>query len=67
MKKQIAGWKEEIVAWRHDIHGHPELAFDELRTADFVAAKLESFGLDVHRGLGKAGVVGILQLLQVFH
>ena len=58
MKKQIAAWKDEITAWRRDIHKHPELAFEEHRTADLVAAKLESFGLDVHRGLGKTGVVG---------
>ena len=61
MKEQIAAWKDEIAAWRHDIHKHPELAFEEHRTADLVAAKLENFGLDVHRGLGKTGVVGTLR------
>ena len=61
MKEQIAAWKDEITTWRHDIHRHPELAFEEHRTADLVAAKLESFGLDVHRGLGKTGVVGTLR------
>lgn len=61
MKKQIAVWKDEITAWRHDIHKHPELAFEEHRTADLVASKLESFGLDVHTGLGKTGVVGTLR------
>jgi hippurate hydrolase len=43
MKEQIATWKDEITAWRRDIHKHPELAFEEHRTADFVAEKLESF------------------------
>jgi hippurate hydrolase len=60
MKEQIAAWKDEITAWRRDIHKHPELAFEEHRTADFVAQKLESFGLDVHRGL--AGTAKVLYL-----
>ncbi len=62
MKEQIAAWKDEITSWRHELHKHPELAFEEHRTADFVAAKLESFGLEVHRGLGKTGVVGTLRV-----
>ncbi len=51
----------ELTAWRHDIHQHPELAFEETRTSDFVAKKLEEFGLEVHRGLAKTGVVGTLR------
>ena len=47
-------------AWRRDIHAHPEIAFEEVRTSDIVAEKLESFGIDVHRGLAKTGVVGTL-------
>ena len=43
------------VGWRHDIHQDPETAFEELRTSQFVAETLESFGLDVHRGLAKPG------------
>jgi hippurate hydrolase len=50
-----------MVAWRHDLHRHPELGFAEQRTADRVAALLESFGLEVHRGLGRTGVVGVLR------
>jgi hippurate hydrolase len=50
-----------MTAWRRDIHAHPELGFQENRTADLVAAKLESFGLEVHRGIGKTGVVGVLR------
>ena len=61
MKEQIAAWKDEITSWRRDIHKHPELAFEEHRTADFVAEKLASFGLDVHRGLAGTGVVGTLR------
>lgn len=51
---------DEIIGWRHDLHAHPELAFQETRTSDFVAEKLASFGLRVHRGLARTGVVGTL-------
>lgn len=47
--------------WRHDIHRHPETAFEEQRTADKVASLLESFGIETHRGIGKTGVVGVLK------
>ena len=52
----------EMTAWRQDIHAHPELGFEELRTSDLVAEKLKSFGCEVHRGVGKTGVVGRLQV-----
>ncbi|HYG90417.1 MAG TPA: M20 aminoacylase family protein [Azospirillum sp.] len=51
----------DMKAWRHDLHAHPETAFEEQRTSDVVAEKLASFGLEVHRGLAKTGVVGILR------
>ena len=57
----IREFHPEMTAWRHDINAHPETAFEELRTADIVARKLESFGLEVHRGLAKTGVVGTLR------
>jgi amidohydrolase len=50
-----------IVAVRRDIHAHPELCFEEVRTADLVAAKLTEWGIPVHRGLGGTGVVGIVK------
>ena len=50
-----------IAAVRRDIHAHPELCFEEVRTADVVAGKLTEWGIPVHRGLGKTGVVGIVQ------
>ncbi len=53
--------RNEMVAWRHDFHHHPELGFDEHRTSARVAELLESFGLEVHRGIGGTGVVGVLQ------
>jgi hippurate hydrolase len=50
----------EFVQLRRDIHRHPELAFEEHRTAELVATKLEAWGYAVHRGLGGTGVVGTL-------
>ena len=58
---RIAEFHDEMTAWRRDIHSHPETAFEEDRTSDFVAAKLESFGVEVHRGLAKTGVIGTLK------
>jgi hippurate hydrolase len=46
---------------RRDIHAHPELCFQEQRTSDLVAARLTEWGIPVHRGLGKTGVVGIIR------
>ncbi len=60
--ERIAEIHEEMTAWRRDIHSHPELGFEEARTADLVAAKLAEFGCEVHRGLGKTGVVGSLRI-----
>jgi hippurate hydrolase len=51
----------EFIQLRRDIHRHPELAFEEHRTSDLVAAKLQSWGYQVRRGLGGTGVVGTLQ------
>ena len=49
-----------ITQLRRDIHAHPELCFEEVRTADLVAAKLTEWGIPIHRGLGTTGVVGIV-------
>lgn len=51
----------DVTEWRHTLHAHPETAFEEEWTSAFIAEKLESFGLEVHRGLAKTGVVGILR------
>ena len=50
-----------VAAIRRDIHAHPELCFEEVRTADLVAQKLTEWGIPIHRGLGTTGVVGIVQ------
>src|SRR5688500_18800566 len=51
----------EIISIRRDIHAHPELAFEERRTADLVAKTLLAWGISVDRSFGKTGVVGILK------
>ena len=51
----------ELTALRRDIHAHPELAFAENRTADIVARELARYGLEVHRGIARTGVVGVLR------
>ena len=58
---RIHGFAEELTAIRRDIHAHPEIGFEEVRTSGLVAKELESYGIEVHRGLGKTGVVGILK------
>jgi hippurate hydrolase len=51
----------DMTAWRQDLHAHPELGFEEHRTSEFVAGKLAEFGCEVHRNIGKTGVVGVLR------
>jgi amidohydrolase len=51
----------EMAALRRDLHAHPELCFEEVRTADVVAAQLTAWGIPIHRGLGTTGVVGIVK------
>ena len=54
-------YQDELARIRHDIHAHPELGLEEHRTADIVARKLEEWGIEVHRGVGVTGVVGVLR------
>ena len=58
---EIINFLPEIKNWRHELHSHPELGYEEEWTSNFVAEKLESFGIEVHKGLGKTGVVGVLK------
>src|SRR6266581_4100133 len=55
---QVAG---KVVAWRRDIHEHPELSNRETRTADLVAQHLRSLGLEVRTGVAHTGVIGVLR------
>ena len=59
--KDIENFHDEMTIWRRDIHQHPELAFEETRTSDFVAEKLKEFGIETHRGMAKTGVVGTIK------
>jgi len=51
----------EITALRRDLHAHPELCFEEHRTSELIARTLQGWGIEVHRGLGRTGVVGVIQ------
>ncbi len=57
----IGAFEAELVAFRRDLHAHPEVAFEEHRTAGRIAAELERLGIEVHRGLARTGVVGTLR------
>ena len=58
---RIRTYHAELKALRRDLHAHPELAFTETRTSSLVADRLGSWGIEVHRGLAKTGVVGVIQ------
>lgn len=58
---RIAEYADELTALRRDFHANPEIGFEETRTAGIVAEKLKSWGIEVHTGIGKTGVVGVLQ------
>lgn len=59
--EKIESYQEELAAIRQDLHAHPELGMEEFRTSEIVAAYLENLGIEVHRGVGKTGVVGVLR------
>ncbi|MGE0745158.1 MAG: M20 aminoacylase family protein [Rhodospirillales bacterium] len=61
MLDAFRGIHGEMTEWRHTIHAWPELAFEEQRTSDFVAAKLTEFGIEIDRGLAGTGVVGTIR------
>ncbi|MER9707565.1 M20 family metallopeptidase [Mesorhizobium sp. M0204] len=58
---EIAAAQSEIQALRRWLHAHPELGFEETQTSELVAKTLEEYGVEVHRGLGRTGVVGVLR------
>ena len=61
LNESILADAASIAALRRDIHAHPELCFEEKRTADVIAQALADWGIPVHRGLGTTGVVGIIK------
>ena len=59
---RIGEFHQDMTAWRRDLHAHPELGFEEHRTAAIVADRLKAFGVDeVHTGIARTGVVGVLR------
>ena len=58
---RVRAYQPELTDIRHDLHAHPELGLEEVRTADLVARKLAEWGIEVHRGVGVTGVVGVLR------
>ena len=60
--ERIAEFHDDLTNWRRDIHAHPELGFQEQRTSELVAQKLAEFGYEVHRGVGRTGIVGRLRV-----
>ena len=58
---QAHAMQDQLVAWRRDLHMHPEMGFEEIRTAGIVTEHLERLGYQVHTGIAKTGVVGVLQ------
>ncbi|MBL6078814.1 amidohydrolase [Belnapia sp. T18] len=59
--EHIRRHQEELTTWRRDFHAHPETGFEEVRTSALVAERLESWGIEVHRGIGRTGLVGVLR------
>src|SRR3546814_761150 len=59
--ESIKSFHDELTAIRHDIHAHPELGFQETRTSDLVASALAALGYQVHRNVGRTGLVGVLE------
>ena len=59
--EEILAQAHSLAAVRRDIHAHPELCFQEQRTADVVAQQLTAWGIPIHRGMGTTGVVGIIK------
>ncbi|WP_018259676.1 M20 aminoacylase family protein [Methylobacterium sp. WSM2598] len=57
---RITAHLDELVAIRRDLHAHPEIGFEETRTSAIVAERLEAWGIEVHRGVGRTGIVGVL-------
>ena len=58
---RIQGYADELTAIRRDLHAHPEIGFEEVRTSGIVAEKLQQWGIEVHRGLGGTGVIGVVK------
>src|SRR5512144_632475 len=56
----IRGWQSEFATFRQELHMHPELGFEEHRTAKLVAERLAAWGIEHHTGIGKTGIVAVV-------
>src|SRR5579875_2984017 len=61
IKEAVAARHDEMVATRRDLHMHPEVAFEETRTAGIIAKRLRALGLEVREHIGRTGVMGVLR------
>lgn len=61
IKTKVSEVEKKVIAWRRDLHEHPELGNREFRTAELIAKHLQSLGIEVKTGVGKTGVVGLLK------
>ncbi len=61
LRRAADGLYPQLVTWRRDFHQHPELGYQELRTAGIVAEHLHNLGLEVSTGIGKTGVVAVIE------
>lgn len=59
--QDIADRQSELTLWRRHLHAHPEIGFEETRTAQFVAEHLTQFGIAIHPGIAKTGIVGVIE------
>ena len=59
--KKIDLMKKDLISLRHHLHKNPELAMEEKNTSDLIAKKLKGLGIEVHRNIGKTGLVGVLK------
>ena len=61
ISEKIKSIHKEVTLWRQKLHSNPELAYEENWTSNFIIEKLKSFNVEVHKGIGKTGVVGVLK------
>lgn len=59
--QQINEFSPQMQSWRHDLHAHPEICYEEVWTSDYIADRLTELGITIHRGLAKTGIVGVLK------
>ncbi len=61
IQPHIAAWQDELTALRRDLHMHPELGFEERRTAEVIAERLTAAGIEHHTGIGRTGIVAVIR------